>query len=83
MEKAKLLQYSFLEKLAVLYKNNNGSNECLYLIEDCLDSLKEINQLYIEANMDGSYDIEEDDLQGLINDEKDINTYFNKFIKSI
>lgn len=83
MEKAKLLQYGFLEKLAVLYKNNNGSNECLYLIEDCLDSLKEINQLYIEANMDGSYDIEEDDLQGLINDEKDINTYFNKFIKSI
>jgi hypothetical protein len=83
MEKAKLLQYSFLEKLAVLYKNNNGSNECLYLIEDCLDSLKEINQLYIEANMDGSYDIEEDDLQSLINDEKDINTYFNKFIKSI
>jgi hypothetical protein len=83
MEKAKLLQYGFLEKLAVLYKNNNGSNECLYLIEDCLDSLKEINQLYIEANMDGSYDIEEDDLQSLINDEKDINTYFNKFIKSI
>ena len=83
MEKAKLLQYGFLEKLAVLYKNNNGSNECLYLIEDCLDSLKEINQLYIEANMDGSYDIEEDDLEGLINDEKDINTYFNKFIKSI
>ena len=83
MEKAKLLQYGFLEKLAVLYKNNNGSNECLYLIEDCLDSLKEINQLYIEANMDGSYDIEEDDLQGLINDEKDINAYFNKFIKSI
>lgn len=83
MEKAKLLQYGFLEKLAVLYKNNNGSNDCLFLIEDCLESLKEINQIQIEANMDGTYEIDESDLEGIINDEIDINKYFKKYINSI
>lgn len=83
MEKLKLLQYDFLEKLAVLYKNNNGSNDCLYLIEDCLESLKELNQIQIEANIDGTYEVDEEDLETVIKDSLDINSYYKKYLKSI
>ena len=83
MESLKRYQKGFFTMLVNLYDKNNGTLECLQLIEDCIDSLKELNQLLIDCIIDDTFDVQESDLDEIAENAIDTERYYKKFISSL
>lgn len=83
MESLERYRKGFFTMLVNLYKVNDGSLECLQLIEDCIDSLRELNQLLIDSLISETFEIQESDLHEIAENAIDTERYYKIFINNL